>query len=178
MDSTTHVDDDALPHCNSSGQQVPMCCRVSVSRSCCCYSCRASSSLRLTYPLLAPSLVLSALSAPSVTPVQSVARPGPGRSGLGPSGMGPLLTEMQNAPNFFSSASECSEESSLISPPSLGVPFRMRIAQRLVVLTWAHKKSCSEAALNVLCLVRLSKVSSYLKLSIFNNIVHLIRKIR
>ena len=70
----------------------------------------------------------------------------PGRSGLRPSGMGPLLTEMQNAPNFFPSASECSEESSLISPPRLGVPFRMRIAQRLVVLTFAHKKSCSEAA--------------------------------
>lgn len=86
---------------------------------------------------------------PSVTPVQSEARPGPGRSGRSgqrPSGMGPLLTEMKNAPKFFPSASECSEESSLISPPSLGVPFRMRSAQRLVVLTLAHKKSCSEAA--------------------------------
>ena len=144
----------------------------------CCYSCRASSPLRLAYPLLVPTLVLSALSVLSATPVQSEARPRPGRSGLGPSGMGPLLVKMQNAPNFFPSASECSEESSLISPPSLGVPFRMRIAQRLVMLTMTHKKSCSEAALNVLCLVRLSKVSSYLKLSIFNNIVHLIRKIR
>ena len=83
---------------------------------------------------------------PSVTPVQSEARPRPGLSGLRPSGMGPLLTDVKNAPNFFPSASECSEESSLISPPSLGVPFRMRIAQRLVVLTLAHKKSCSEAA--------------------------------
>ena len=83
---------------------------------------------------------------PSVTPVQPRASLRPGRSGLGPSGMGPLLTEMKNAPKFFPSASECSEESSLISPPRLGVPFRMRIAQRLVVLTRAHKKSCSEAA--------------------------------
>jgi len=83
---------------------------------------------------------------PSVTPVQPRASRRPGRSGLRPSGMGPLLTEMKNAPNFFPSASECSEESSLISPPRLGVPFRMRIAQRLVVLTLAHKKSCSEAA--------------------------------
>jgi len=36
------------------------------------------------------------------------------------------------------------------SPPRLGMPFRMRSAQRLVVLTWAHKKSCSEAAFKVL----------------------------
>ena len=88
-----------------------------------------SLSLRLTYLLLAPSLVISALSAPSglagAVRGQAWSRPVRPRA----SGMATLLTEMKNAPKFFPSASEESEESSLISPPSLGVPFRMRSAQ-------------------------------------------------
>lgn len=95
-----------------------------------CLCCKES---LLLIPSAAASLLIRTLSAPSanhwylmsicpsVTPVQPRASRRPGRPGLRPSGMGPLLTEMKNAPKFFPSASECSEESSLISPPSLGV---------------------------------------------------------
>ena len=105
--------------------------------------------IRVTYLQLASSLVLKCPICHERPAGQARASLRPGRSGLRPSGMATLLVKMKNAPNFFPSASECSEESSLISPPRLGVPFRIRSAQRLVVLTFAHKKSCSEAAFKV-----------------------------
>ena len=84
-----------------------------------------SLSLRLTYLLLAPSLVISALSALearwSGQALSGQPRPVVWKANL--------TADVKNAPNFFPSASEESEESSLISPPSLGVPFRMRSAQ-------------------------------------------------
>ena len=122
-----------------------------------CLCCKES---LLLIPSLAASLLIRTLSAisanhwyltsicPSVTPVSPGPVWGQAKGPVQVAGR-PTLLQFKKASEFFFPRPQSALRMVAWLSTQSWSSFRMRSAQRLVVLTFAHKKSCSQAAFNV-----------------------------